>query len=181
MLDVIPSPPNQQCKVFFESGAYLKGGDKLTPKQARTQPLIQWKSKPKKFYTVCMCDPDAVNKEFQHWLVGNVPGNNVCMGQTLTEYIGPFPKKDTGIHHYVILVFLQEKAITFTEDFLNSKSVEGRSNFSVAKFADTYSLGNPVAGNVFEAEYDDFVAILQTELGIDEETDKKKKKKKKKK
>jgi hypothetical protein len=47
-------------------------------------------------------DPDApsranpVRREFRHWLVGNIPGDKVDQGDTLTEYVGSGPPKDTG-------------------------------------------------------------------------------------
>lgn len=34
--------------------------------------------------------------EWQHWLVGNIPGNDVKKGEVLSEYVGPVPHKDTG-------------------------------------------------------------------------------------
>jgi phosphatidylethanolamine-binding protein (PEBP) family uncharacterized protein len=47
-------------------------------------------------------DPDApsranpVRREFRHWLVGNIPGDRVDEGETLTEYVGSGPPKGTG-------------------------------------------------------------------------------------
>jgi len=47
-------------------------------------------------------DPDApsraepILKEWRHWLVGNIPGGNVSMGETLTGYIGSGPPPKTG-------------------------------------------------------------------------------------
>lgn len=175
--DVISSGPKQQCKVFFESGAIAEGGNKLTPTQVKTQPLVQWKANPKKFYTVCMCDPDIAPKEWQLWLVGNVPGNNVCQGEVLSDYIGAGPDKGTGIHRYVILVYLQDKKIEFNEERLDNKTSEGRFNFSIKQFAQKYKLGDPIAGNFYEAEYDDYVSLLYKRLGIDENILKKSKKK----
>lgn len=179
--DVISSAPKQKLMVFFESGASAEGGNKLTATQVKTQPLVQWKAKPKLFYTVCMCDPDAEDREWQHWLVGNVPGNNVCLGETLSEYIAPLPEKDTGPHRYVILVYKQDKEVEFKEQILDDCTVEGRLDFSIQKFAEKYKLGDPVAGNFYEVEYDDYVSSLQQRLGIDatKRDDKKKNKSKK--
>lgn len=28
---------------------------------------------------------NAKNRSFQHWIIGNIPGNNVAAGETLTE------------------------------------------------------------------------------------------------
>lgn len=179
--DVIATGPKQQCKVFFESGKKAEGGNLLTPSEVKTQPLVQWKAKPKKFYTVCMCDPDAAAKEWQHWLVVNVPGNNVCQGEVLSDYIGSGPLQGTGPHRYVFLVYLQPKKLDFEEQRLLNNSVEGRTNFSISNFAKKYNLGDPIAGNFYEAEYDDYVPMLYQKLGVDLTADDKKSKKKAKK
>ncbi|GLH03134.1 Putative phosphatidylethanolamine-binding protein [Gryllus bimaculatus] len=57
-----------------------------------------------------MTDPDApsratpTNREFLHWLVGNVPGGDVARGEVLAEYVGSGPPLGTGLHRYVLLV-----------------------------------------------------------------------------
>ena len=47
-------------------------------------------------------DPDAPSRadpkfrEWQHWLVVNVPGTDVAKGDTLAAYVGSGPGKDSG-------------------------------------------------------------------------------------
>lgn len=47
-------------------------------------------------------DPDAPSRadpkfgQFQHWLVTNIPGNDVSKGDELTAYIGSGAPKGTG-------------------------------------------------------------------------------------
>jgi phosphatidylethanolamine-binding protein (PEBP) family uncharacterized protein len=56
-------------------------------------------------------DPDApsrvnpVRREFRHWLVVNIPGDRLDEGQTLTEYVGSGPPKDTGNIQHLLLVY----------------------------------------------------------------------------
>jgi phosphatidylethanolamine-binding protein (PEBP) family uncharacterized protein len=51
---------------------------------------------------VVATDPDApsrtnpVRREVRHWLVGNIPGDKVDQGDTLTEYVGSGPPKNKG-------------------------------------------------------------------------------------
>lgn len=46
-----------------------------------------------------MTDPDAPSRkepkfrEWHHWLVVNIPGNDITKGDTLSEYIGSGPPK----------------------------------------------------------------------------------------
>jgi len=71
-------------------------------------------------------DPDVprrggYNREFRHWLVGNIPEDNVAKGEILAEYVGPAPPKNTGKHRYVFLVYKQNQgAITFDERRLST-------------------------------------------------------------
>ena len=52
-------------------------------------------------------DPDAPSRadpkfgQFQHWLVTNIPGNDVAKGDEMTAYVGSGAPKDTGIKHTV--------------------------------------------------------------------------------
>lgn len=38
--------------------------------------------------------------------------------------------------------------------------------FSVKKFADKYNLGNPVAGNFYQAQFDEYVTQLHAQLAL---------------
>lgn len=66
-------------------------------------------------------DPDAPSRanpserEWLHWAVVNIPGSNVTAGNTIAEYVGSGPPKDSGLHRYVFLVFRQEHVHDFDE------------------------------------------------------------------
>jgi len=53
-------------------------------------------------FLFCFVDPDAPSRkeytfrEWHHWLVGNIPGNDVSKGTILSEYVGSGPPPDTG-------------------------------------------------------------------------------------
>ena len=110
-------------------------------------------------------DPDApsrenpTNREFLHWLVGNIPGDDVEKGDILAPYVGSGPPKGTGLHRYIFLVFNQSGKINFDESQLTSNGKEGRKHFSTKKFAEKYNLGDPIAGNMFQAQWDESVPV----------------------
>lgn len=60
-----------------------------------------------------MVDPDAPsrtnpkNREYRHWLVMNIPGNDVTKGDEVIGFIGSGAPKHTGLHRYVYLVYKQ--------------------------------------------------------------------------
>lgn len=47
------------------------------------------------------------------------------------------------------------------------RSGKNRGMFSIRKFAEKYKLGDPIAGNLYQAKWDDYVPILYQQLGDD--------------
>lgn len=71
-------------------------------------------------------DPDAVNADFTHWLVWNIPvsthtinANSVPVGAVQgqngageNQYTGPCPPAGTGTHHYLFEVYALDKSLS---------------------------------------------------------------------
>lgn len=169
--DVIPVAPTKLIKVSYVSGVQVSEGNELTPTQVKDVPKVEWDADSSAFYTLCMTDPDAPSRidpkyrEWHHWLVGNIPASDISKGETLSAYVGSGPPPETGLHRYVFLVYKQNGKLTFDEKRLTNTSGEDRGGFSIDKFAKKYNLGNPIAGNFYQAEYDDYVPILYKQLG----------------
>lgn len=95
-------------------------GNELTPTQVKDLPSVSFAADPQKFYTLVMTDPDAPSRieptyrEFKHWVVVNIPGDDVASGENLAEFVGSGPPMDTGLHRYVFLVYEQPKKLPFT-------------------------------------------------------------------
>ena len=64
----------------------------------------------------------------------------------------------------MFLVYEQPKKLTFDEKRLTNRSGDGRGKFSIRDFAKKYGLGDPVAGNFYQAEWDDYVPKLYLQL-----------------
>ncbi|PSN44470.1 Protein D1, partial [Blattella germanica] len=145
-------------------------GNESTPTQVKDKPSVTWSAVDGAYYLLCMNDPDAPTRENRelgevlHWLVGNIPGNKIHQGDTLAEFIGSGPPKDSGFHRYVFLVYKQPGKITFDEPYIDNRTGPPRLKFSTKQFAKKYSLDNPVAGNFYQAQYDDYVLILHAQL-----------------
>ena len=72
-----------------------------------------------KLINVDLIPVKGYNREWQHWLVGNMPEDKVARGEVLTESI-VYPS--TVIHRYVFLLYKQNQgAITFTERRLSNR------------------------------------------------------------
>ncbi|CAH0713926.1 unnamed protein product, partial [Brenthis ino] len=169
--DVVPKAPSDRISVVYPSGVEVNEGNELTPTQVKDVPLVQWEAQPDAYYVLAMTDPDAPSRqepkfrEWHHWLVGNIQGNSVATGDTLSAYIGSGPPPGTGLHRYVYLVYKQPGKLSFDEPRLTNTSGDNRGGFSIAKFAKKYNLGDPIAGNFYQAQYDDYVPILYKQLG----------------
>ncbi|XP_031336016.1 protein D2-like isoform X2 [Photinus pyralis] len=169
--DVIDVAPKEVAEVHYPSGVHVELGNELTPTQVKDIPSVKWSAYANSFYTLCMTDPDAPSRqkpdfrEWHHWLVANIPGDDISKGENLSEYVGSGPPQGTGLHRYVFLIYKQDGKITFDEKRLTNRSGDNRGKFSIRAFAKKYKLGNPVAGNFYQAQYDDYVPILYKQLG----------------
>ena len=70
----------------------------------------------------------------------------------------------TGLHRYVFLVYKQPNRLTPDEKKLTNRSGEGRGQFKIRNFAKKYNLGEPIAGNFYQAQWDDYVPKLYEQL-----------------
>ncbi|KAL3266886.1 hypothetical protein HHI36_011036 [Cryptolaemus montrouzieri] len=170
--DVIKMAPKEILEINYPSGVKAELGNILTPTQVKDMPKLKWTADSNELYTLCMTDPDAPSREkphireWHHWLVGNIPGNDVMNGETLTGFVGSGPPKGTGLHRYVFLVYKQPKRITFNEGRIPNTTGDNRGCFSIRKFASKYNLGEPIAGNFYRAEWDDYVPTLYKQLNL---------------
>lgn len=109
---------------------------------------------------------DPKYREVLLWMACNIPGNDLTKGEVIVEYIGIGPGKDTGFHRYVLLVYKQPEKLTIEEPRISNHEHNGRGSFSVNSFATKYKLGDSIAGNIFKAQYDDYVPIVLKQVGL---------------
>lgn len=70
-------------------------------------------------------DPDAVNGDFLHWLMWDIPANTISIatssvpvgsiqgpnGAGENSYLGPCPPPGTGTHHYIFELYALDKSL----------------------------------------------------------------------
>jgi len=168
--DVVDNAPSEVATVKWPSGVDAQFGNILTPTQVQKQPNITWNADPNKFYLVCMTDPDAPSRkeptyrEWHHYLIGNVPGNDIEKGEVLSQYVGSGPPSGTGHHRYVFLIYEQPGKVTFDWKKLTNRSGDGRGKFKIRDFVKKHNISKLVAGNFYLAEFDDYVPKLYEQL-----------------
>ncbi|XP_072154799.1 protein D3 isoform X1 [Bemisia tabaci] len=158
--EFIIKPPKYEAFITFHGSIEPDMGNILRPEQVRWAPhAIEFKFKPNSYYCIVMTGLDEPSKamptkrEFLHWIVGNMPEDNLAIAEHIAEYYPVLPKKDTGLHRYLLLVYEQKKKIDFKEFRLTCRNDWGRAKWSSRKFADKYKLGEPYAVNFFYSEY----------------------------
>ncbi len=127
---------------------------------------MNWAVDEGQYYTLVMTDPDAPSREdpkfgqIKHWLVLNIPGTDLSKGETLASYRGSAPPEGSGMHRYIFLVYKQSGILKHSETPVEPNSREGRRHFKVREFAKKYNLGQPIAGNFYLAQNDEYAKQL---------------------
>lgn len=155
--DVLDAPPSKQVHIGYGSlgQKVVLFGNRLPVTDTLNAPVsVDWPldddSAHDEYYTLIMIDPDSpsrsnpTEREYLHWLVVNIPGNDISRGSTKLDYLGADPVSGTGIHRYTFLIFKQPK-------LLYVFGQASRANFNTKSFAEAYKLGDAVAGNFFLA------------------------------
>ncbi|XP_008102612.2 large ribosomal subunit protein mL38 [Anolis carolinensis] len=95
-------------------------GNIITPTEAFNPPKISFEAEEGSLWTLLLTNLDGhlrdSSMEYVHWLVTNIPGNNIEAGEEICHYFPAFPARGTGYHRYVFLLFKQLQAVDFTED-----------------------------------------------------------------
>ena len=106
-----------------------------------------------------MLDVDAPSP-YLHWLVDNIPGSKVAQGTTVAHYTSPHPTQlSDKPHRYLVVVMTQEggrrsKEVDDTWSGVGACQEAGRANFDLEQFRTKYNLGEVVAANYFQVNYD---------------------------
>jgi phosphatidylethanolamine-binding protein (PEBP) family uncharacterized protein len=82
--------------------------------------------------TFIMYDPDAIQPQYIHYLVTNIPNGNISNGTTTFDYNGPTPPPGTGIHRYIFEQLEQKQPIDV--------SIDSRAQFDISAFKQKYNL-----------------------------------------
>lgn len=169
--DIVPvlidRAPLVFAKISYRSKKLVDAGKELAPAEVHDEPKVEWDADPVIFYTLVMIDPDSpsrtepLNREFIHWLVGNIPGKHLDQGEVLFEYLPVVPRAGTGFHRYIFLLYQQHCHNDYSDAPRASRRTRSpRLHFSTRDFTHRYSLGQPIAGNFFVARFDEYVPAI---------------------
>ncbi|XP_071490259.1 large ribosomal subunit protein mL38-like isoform X1 [Diadema antillarum] len=119
--DFVPFVP---VKIAYQLGpsefSSVYRGNVITPSESAEPPTVKFEDKDSSLWTLLMTNPDGHlvdnEAEYVHWFIGNIPGNEIAEGDTLVDYLPPFPARGTGYHRYVFILFKQEGRIDYSSE-----------------------------------------------------------------
>lgn len=92
-------------------------GNVIKPAEAKDAPSVYYETDGNSLWTLALTNLDGhltkSDKEYVHWLVANIPGNCIEKGDTIAEYLRPFPLKGTGYHRYVFVLYKQDGPVSY--------------------------------------------------------------------
>lgn len=94
----------------------VNSNDVLTWGEAQELISFGWKAKKNSYYTIVIYDINQtkpMNFAYVHYLIMNIPGDNLDLGQEILSYEAPNPPGRRG-HHYVFTIYEQPRLIKMT-------------------------------------------------------------------
>ena len=87
--------------------------------QMKDRPRLSWTTEPGALYTLIISDEalEALvgeGNDYIHWVVTNIPGNNIQDGNEMFQFIQPWVAQSDGDKHpYLALVFKQKGKVRY--------------------------------------------------------------------
>ena len=168
-------------------------GCTLTPKHTVHKPTIEFKGSTRSSYSLIMVNPDgpavkikdsgmngdvsptknkrlsvfsAPNRHFVHWVVVNIPENDISAGHTLLKYIPACPLSKTGPQRYFFLLFKQDGILSQKKLEEAEVVFEKRGGLQVCTWAAQQGMGLPCGVNGFTSAWENYCDIVHAEIGL---------------
>uniref|UniRef100_A0A1E1XTU5 Large ribosomal subunit protein mL38 n=1 Tax=Amblyomma sculptum TaxID=1581419 RepID=A0A1E1XTU5_AMBSC len=101
-------------------------GNIILPSEAAKAPTVAFDSEPNMLWTLLLTSLDSHllenDKEYLHWFVGNIKGNQVPSGEVVCDYLQPFLPRGAGYHRFVFVLYKQEGLIDYSNQKLSANS-----------------------------------------------------------
>ncbi|KAF2124024.1 PEBP-like protein [Dothidotthia symphoricarpi CBS 119687] len=158
--DLLPSPvfpadfsPSATLSIAFPS-KNIENGTLVRVSEVKQQPTLSISLStppaPSQAYTFMLIDPDAPTPAdpkfayWRHWVVSHiVPGTHADAtqsGTTLTQYLAPGPKDESGPHRYLFLLFEEPEGFKLEKSDVGGEEFVDRRSFKVGEFVGRHGL-----------------------------------------
>lgn len=182
-------------KVVYDfNGVPIEANDgcTLTPKHTKHIPKVEFKGSTRSSYTLIMVNPDgpavkvkdggmngtspgkksrmsvfsSPNRHFAHWVVVNIPENDISAGHNLLPYIPACPLSKVGPQRYFFLLFKQDSILSQKKLEEAELVFEKRGGLQVCTWAAQQAMGLPVGVNGFTCGWESFCDTVHMEIGL---------------
>jgi len=135
-------------------------GNMVKPREAATAPKVTWKSDNNGLWCLMMTGLDShlqsETSQYLHWMVANIRGHDLASGDTICDYIQPFPAHGTGYHRYSFVLFKQEALMELQKVDESDREVDlqARSINSAEFYEEHQDNITPAGLGFFQSDYD---------------------------
>ncbi|KAJ4322333.1 hypothetical protein N0V94_002442 [Neodidymelliopsis sp. IMI 364377] len=99
-------------------------------------------------FTFFLIDPDAPTPDdpkfayWRHWVITNIPSSasSISEGKTLTQYLAPGPKDESGPHRYLFLLFKEPQGFSIEKQDVGGEEFVDRRSFGAKEFVEKWGL-----------------------------------------
>lgn len=166
--------PPVYLKIKYNNDKFVYKGTTMSCRDVCNMPEITYKEYifNDRFYSLIMTDPDAICVgEFIHWVIINIPGNQISKGNEILSYCPPAPPYNSNLHRYIFLLFEQSQKLN-DEDIEKSRNYFlPRANVSSISWVETFipnkntnEFNVPVGVNGFSATWEEIVDDLHSNM-----------------
>ncbi|KAF1359218.1 PEBP-like protein [Lizonia empirigonia] len=157
---LLPSPiipanfnPTYNLSVSFPSKS-PSNGSLVRVSDAKETPKVTFSatsdSASAQSFTFFLIDPDAPTPDdpkfayWRHWVVSKIPssssGGDIKEGRTLTQYLAPGPKDESGPHRYLFLLFKEPESFSVEKGDVGGEEFVDRRSFGAREFVEKHGL-----------------------------------------
>lgn len=145
------------------TGAYF--GNIIKPREATQRPQITYPTDADTLWTVMFVNPDGnlvqEGSECLHWLVSNIPGNDISAGDEYCTYLQPFPPKGVGFQRLTFILFKQSQKLDLSNLIRDTTTVLSERTFKCSEFYRTYEdILTPASLVFYQSDWDTSVTNM---------------------
>ena len=148
-------------------------GSILPAEYSHNIPTIKFKSAHRAIYTLILVNPDfslnttgaggarlsivgSSQKHFAHWILCNIPENDLSAGHPICPYMPACPLKESGLQRYFFLLYKQDKIISSKKLEEYEIKFSSRVGINVCEWASKEGFGLPIGVNGFQSEWSEY-------------------------
>ena len=158
----------------------------LLPEITKDIPLVKYYVPPQGggYYCLIMINPDPPSftdstdrrksvfgftnyRNYAHWVVCNIPGDDVSAGSCILDYVPSCPVYNTGLQRHFFVLFMQGEKFLNAEEVVEAEAYfKQRGGLRICQWAEEQGFGLPVGINGFQTKWSAYCDEVHKEPGF---------------